>query len=114
MRPHNTGHWTMDGSVTGQFEQHLRAVLDLPLGDTAALGPIVVMKNFLGGANQDLFTAYPAALAAEPTVKVHSYGKSVRPGRKIGHVTVIASTHDDVTAARTRATTVANIIRDGA
>ncbi len=114
MRPHNTGHWTMDGAVTGQFEQHLRAVLDLPLGDTTALGPIVVMKNFLGGANQDLFTAYPAALAAEPTVKVHSYGKSVRPGRKIGHVTVIASTHDDVTAARARATTVANIIRDGA
>lgn len=114
MRPHNTGHWTMDGAVTGQFEQHLRAVLDLPLGATDALGSIVVMKNFLGGANQDLFSAYSAALAAEPTVKVHSYGKSVRPGRKIGHVNVIGSTHDDVTAVRARATTVANIIRDGA
>ncbi|MGO2542560.1 MAG: 5-(carboxyamino)imidazole ribonucleotide synthase [Specibacter sp.] len=114
MRPHNTGHWTMDGAVTGQFEQHLRAVLDLPLGDTDALGDIVVMKNFLGGANQDLFSAYPAALAAEPTVKVHSYGKSVRPGRKIGHVNVIASKHDDVATARARAATVANIIRDGA
>lgn len=113
MRPHNTGHWTMDGAVTGQFEQHLRAVLDLPLGATDALGEIVVMKNFLGGANQDLFSAYSAALAAEPTVKVHSYGKSVRPGRKIGHVNVIASKNDDVTAARARATTVANIIRDG-
>ncbi|MFQ4147791.1 5-(carboxyamino)imidazole ribonucleotide synthase [Arthrobacter sp. LAPM80] len=113
MRPHNTGHWTMDGAVTGQFEQHLRAVLDLPLGDTSALGGIVVMKNFLGGANQDLFGAYPTALAAEPTVKVHSYGKSVRPGRKIGHVNVVGSAGDDVTAVRARATTVANIIRDG-
>ncbi|MDJ0317197.1 MULTISPECIES: 5-(carboxyamino)imidazole ribonucleotide synthase [Arthrobacter] len=114
MRPHNTGHWTMDGAVTGQFEQHLRAVLDLPLGDTAALSPIVVMKNFLGGANQDLFSAYPAALAAEPTVKVHSYGKAVRLGRKIGHVNVIGSADDDVAGVRARATTVANIIRDGA
>ena len=114
MRPHNTGHWTMDGAVTGQFEQHLRAVLDLPLGATDALGSIVVMKNFLGGANQDLFSAYGAALAAEPTVKVHSYGKSVRPGRKIGHVNVIGSADDDVAAVRARATTVANIIRDGA
>lgn len=113
MRPHNTGHWTMDGAVTGQFEQHLRAVLDLPLGATDALGSIVVMKNFLGGENQDLFSAYSAALAAEPTVKVHSYGKSVRPGRKIGHVNVIGSAGDDVTAVRARATTVANIIRDG-
>lgn len=113
MRPHNTGHWTMDGSVTSQFEQHLRAILDLPLGATCTLGAIVVMKNFLGGANQDLFGAYAAALASEPTVKVHSYGKSVRPGRKIGHVNVIGSKNDDVTRVRARATTVANIIRDG-
>lgn len=113
MRPHNTGHWTMDGAVTGQFEQHLRAVLDLPLGATDALGAIVVMKNFLGGANQDPFSAYQAALAAEPTVKVHSYGKTVRPGRKIGHVNVIGSPDDDVTAVRARAATVADIIRDG-
>ncbi|NVM94465.1 5-(carboxyamino)imidazole ribonucleotide synthase [Arthrobacter wenxiniae] len=113
MRPHNTGHWTMDGAVTGQFEQHLRAVLDLPLGATGALGDVVVMKNFLGGANQDPFSAYHKALAAEPTVKVHSYGKSVRPGRKIGHVNVIGSRGDDVAAVRARAATVANIIRDG-
>ncbi|ALE05115.1 phosphoribosylaminoimidazole carboxylase [Arthrobacter sp. ERGS1:01] len=113
MRPHNTGHWTMDGAVTGQFEQHLRAVLDLPLGATDALGAIVVMKNFLGGANLDLYAAYGQALAAEPTVKVHSYGKSVRPGRKIGHVNVIGSPADDVAAVRARATTVATIIRDG-
>ncbi|MEO8220945.1 MAG: 5-(carboxyamino)imidazole ribonucleotide synthase [Specibacter sp.] len=114
MRPHNTGHWTMDGAVTSQFEQHLRAVLDLPLGSTDSLGSIVVMKNFLGGANLDLYSAYGAALAAEPTVKVHSYGKSVRPGRKIGHVNVIGSADDDVAAVRARATTVAKIIRDGA
>jgi 5-(carboxyamino)imidazole ribonucleotide synthase len=113
MRPHNTGHWTMDGAVTGQFEQHLRAILDLPLGATAALGDIVAMKNILGGDNEDLFSAYAQALAAEPTVKVHSYGKSVRPGRKIGHVTVIGGKDDDVAAVRARATTVANIIRDG-
>ncbi len=113
MRPHNTGHWTMDGAVTGQFEQHLRAVLDLPLGATAALGDIVAMKNILGGDNEDLFSAYAQALAAEPTVKVHSYGKSVRPGRKVGHVTVIGGKGDDVAAVRARATTVANIIRDG-
>lgn len=113
MRPHNSGHWTMDGAVTGQFEQHLRAVLDLPLGDTAALGKVVVMKNILGGANADLFAAYPAALAAEPTAKVHSYGKSVRPGRKIAHVNVVGSPHDDVAAVRARATTAATIIRDG-
>ncbi len=114
MRPHNTGHWTMDGCVTSQFEQHLRAVLDLPLGDTAALGAVVVMKNYLGGANMDLFGAYPQALAAEPDVKVHGYGKSVRPGRKIGHVNVVGRHASDVDVLRTKAARVAAIIRDGA
>lgn len=113
MRPHNTGHWTMDGSVTSQFEQHLRAVLDLPLGATDALADVVVMKNYLGGANTDLFAAYPAALAAEPTAKVHSYGKTVRPGRKIGHVNAVGQPGDTVDAVRARANTVAAIIRDG-
>ena len=113
MRPHNTGHWTMDGCVTSQFEQHLRAVLDLPLGDTAALGAVVVMKNYLGGANTDLFGAYPQALAAEPDVKVHGYGKSVRPGRKIGHVNVVGRHASDVDVLRTKAARVAAIIRDG-
>jgi len=113
MRPHNTGHWTMDGCVTSQFEQHLRAVLDLPLGDTAALGAVVVMKNYLGGANTDLFGAYPQALAAEPDVKVHGYGKSVRPGRKIGHVNVVGRYASDVDVLRTKAARVAAIIRDG-
>ena len=113
MRPHNTGHWTMDGSVTSQFEQHLRAVLDLPLGATDAVADVVVMKNYLGGANTDLFAAYPAALAAEPTAKVHSYGKTVRPGRKIGHVNAVGQPGDTVDAVRARANTVAAIIRDG-
>jgi len=113
MRPHNTGHWTQDGSITSQFEQHLRAVLDLPLGATDALAPVVVMKNFLGGENQDLFKAFPMALAFEPAAKVHSYGKSVRPGRKIGHVNLVGSSVSDVDSVRQRATAVANIIRDG-
>jgi 5-(carboxyamino)imidazole ribonucleotide synthase len=113
MRPHNTGHWTQDGSVTSQFEQHLRAVLNLPLGATDVLGQVVVMKNFLGGDNQDLFSAYPAALAAEPAAKVHCYGKSVRPGRKIGHVNLVGASVADVGSLRQRATAVASIIRDG-
>ena len=113
MRPHNTGHWTQDGSVTSQFEQHLRAILNLPLGATDLLGPVVVMKNFLGGENQNLFSAYPAALASEPAAKVHCYGKAVRPGRKIGHVNLVGGSVADVDSVRDRATTVANIIRNG-
>lgn len=113
MRPHNTGHWTQDGSVTSQFEQHLRAVLNLPLGSTDVLAPIVVMKNFLGGDNQDLFSAFPLALASEPAAKVHCYGKSVRPGRKIGHVNLVGTSAADVDSVRSRASLVAGIIRDG-
>jgi 5-(carboxyamino)imidazole ribonucleotide synthase len=113
MRPHNTGHWTQDGSVTSQFEQHLRAVLNLPLGATDVLGQVAVMKNFLGGDNQDLFSAFPAALATEPAAKIHCYGKSVRPGRKIGHVNLVGASAADVDSLRQRATAVANIIRDG-
>lgn len=113
MRPHNTGHWTQDGAVTSQFEQHLRAVLNLPLGATDALAPVTVMKNFLGGENQDLFSAFPLALASEPAAKVHCYGKSVRPGRKIGHVNLVGTSTADVDSVRRRATTVASIIRDG-
>lgn len=113
MRPHNTGHWTQDGSVTSQFEQHLRAVLNLPLGATDALAPVVVMKNFLGGDNQDLFSAFPLALASEPAAKVHCYGKSVRPGRKIGHVNLAGTSTAEVESVRRRAAVVAGIIRDG-
>ncbi|WP_245953514.1 5-(carboxyamino)imidazole ribonucleotide synthase [Arthrobacter silvisoli] len=113
MRPHNTGHWTQDGSVTSQFEQHLRAVLDLPLGATDVLGTVAVMKNFLGGDNEDLFSAYPQALAYEPAAKVHCYGKSVRVGRKIGHVNLVGGSVSEIDNLRRRATVVAGIIRDG-
>ncbi|CAN5346344.1 5-(carboxyamino)imidazole ribonucleotide synthase [soil metagenome] len=99
MRPHNTGHWTIDGSVTSQFEQHLRAVLDLPLGDTSPTAPWSVMVNVLGGpAGATMPDRYPAALAAQPAVKFHSYGKTSRPGRKVGHVTATGDTLDDVRA----------------
>ncbi|MER1995055.1 MAG: 5-(carboxyamino)imidazole ribonucleotide synthase [Arthrobacter sp.] len=113
MRPHNSGHWTMDGSVTGQFEQHLRAVLGLPLGSTALLGGVAVMKNFLGAENPDLYLGTRLALAAEPAAKVHNYGKSVRPGRKVGHVNVVGATAEDLPAVRRSAERAAAIIRDG-
>ena len=88
MRPHNSGHWSIEGAVTSQFEQHLRAVLDLPLGDTTPLAPVSVMVNVLGGpAGATMPDRYPAALAAHPDVKFHSYGKASRQGRKVGHVT---------------------------
>ena len=103
MRPHNTGHWSMDGAVTGQFEQHLRAVADIPLGSTAPLAPAAVMVNLLGGAAEDLAPGARAALAADPDVKLHLYGKSVRPGRKIGHVTLIGEDPEDLLARAHRA-----------
>ncbi|RFA15232.1 5-(carboxyamino)imidazole ribonucleotide synthase [Subtercola boreus] len=97
MRPHNSGHWSIDGSVTSQFEQHLRAVLDLPLGDTSTRAPVTVMVNVLGGpVTGTLEDAYPHALADQPSAKIHNYGKEPRPGRKVGHVTV---TGDDLDTA---------------
>jgi 5-(carboxyamino)imidazole ribonucleotide synthase len=88
MRPHNSGHWTIEGAVTSQFEQHLRAVLDLPLGAPGAVAPQVVMANVFGGPDPGVYGRYLHVMAADPGVKVHLYGKQVRPGRKIGHVTV--------------------------
>lgn len=103
MRPHNSGHWTMNGSITSQFEQHLRAVLDYPLGDTRPLAPMTVMANVLGAVQ-------PPAMAMDervhhlfgriPDAHVHLYGKQERPGRKIGHVNVLG---EDVTVVRERA-----------
>jgi 5-(carboxyamino)imidazole ribonucleotide synthase len=90
MRPHNTGHWTQDGAVTSQFENHLRAVLDLPLGSPVARAPWTVMVNILGGPADSgglLYDGYPHALARDPRLRVHLYGKEPRPGRKVGHVT---------------------------
>ncbi|MGO1259067.1 MAG: 5-(carboxyamino)imidazole ribonucleotide synthase [Brachybacterium sp.] len=96
MRPHNTGHWSMDGAITGQFEQHLRAVADLPLGATTPVAPVSVMVNLLAGAAEDLAPGAHAALAADPELKIHLYGKSVRPGRKIGHVTLTGTDADEL------------------
>ena len=97
MRPHNTGHWSMDGSTTSQFEQHLRAVLDLPLGATGCREPWSVMVNILGGPSEgSLADRYGRALAAQPTVKFHNYGKDPRPGRKVGHVTAGGDELDEV------------------
>ncbi len=114
MRPHNSGHWTMDGAVTGQFEQHLRAILDLPLGATDPVGRYAVMKNVLGGPNTDIYGAYQSALSSGPSAKVHFYGKDVRPGRKIGHVNALGAPGEPLAAVRARATRVAAILRDGA
>lgn len=108
MRPHNSGHWSIEGSVTSQFEQHLRAVLDWPLGDTAVFAPVTVMANVLGGTREILSSAWPAV--DDPGAKVHLYGKEVRPGRKVGHVTVMGVTVDDV---RNRAARVAARVRQG-
>lgn len=99
MRPHNSGHWTIDGAVTSQFEQHLRAVLDLPLGSTDMTADFAVMVNLLESALPDPRDAYPRALANDGA-KIHIYGKEVRPRRKIGHVTVTGS---DLESARERA-----------
>jgi 5-(carboxyamino)imidazole ribonucleotide synthase len=97
MRPHNTGHWTIDGSTTSQFEQHLRAVLDLPLGATGVVQPWSVMVNVVGGpASGALADAYRVAFADQPTVKFHNYGKQSRPGRKVGHVTATGEELDEV------------------
>ena len=113
MRPHNSGHWTMNGSVTSQFEQHLRAVLDYPLGDTRPLAPVTVMANVLGAAQS------PAMAMDErvhhlfgriPEAHVHLYGKDERPGRKIGHVNVLG---DDVASVRERAECAAHWLSHG-
>jgi 5-(carboxyamino)imidazole ribonucleotide synthase len=99
MRPHNSGHWSIEGAVTSQFEQHLRAVLDLPLGSTRPRDPWSVMINVLGGpVGQSMQDRYPEVAAAHPEAKLHSYGKESRPGRKVGHVTVSGADLDDVLA----------------
>ncbi|WP_121255168.1 5-(carboxyamino)imidazole ribonucleotide synthase [Nocardioides ferulae] len=98
MRPHNTGHWTQDGAVTSQFENHLRAVLDLPLGSPAARAPWTVMVNILGGPDPGvgrLYDGYPHALARDPHLRVHLYGKELRPGRKVGHVNAYGDDLED-------------------
>lgn len=96
MRPHNSGHWSQDGAVTGQFEQHLRAVADLPLGDPAPRAPWSVMVNILGGPQEgSLGERFAAAMGDHPSAKIHTYGKDPRPGRKVGHVNVSGDDLDD-------------------
>ena len=117
MRPHNSGHWTIEGSRTSQFEQHLRAVLDYPLGATAMTAPVVVMANVLGGAaaapdwsGPPLDERMHHLMAHWPDVKVHWYGKGQRPGRKLGHVTALGEDHADV---RARAVAAARYLSHG-
>jgi 5-(carboxyamino)imidazole ribonucleotide synthase len=112
MRPHNSGHWTIEGARTSQFEQHLRAVLDYPLGETTMTAPAVVMANVLGGpsSGMGLDERLHHLFAGDPGARVHLYGKQPRPGRKIGHVTVLG---DDLTEARARAAAAARWLREG-
>ena len=98
MRPHNSGHWSIEGAVTSQFENHLRAVLDLPLGSPRMRAPHAVMVNILGGDVGDLYSAYRHVFARDPGLKVHLYGKDVRPGRKVGHVTAVGDDVEDLIA----------------
>jgi 5-(carboxyamino)imidazole ribonucleotide synthase len=88
LRPHNSGHWSIEGCITSQFEQHLRAILDLPLGSTALRSKYAVMGNVLGGEKSDMYRPYLHLMARAPNLKFHQYGKEVKPGRKIGHVTM--------------------------
>ena len=89
LRPHNSGHWSIEGSKTSQFEQHLRAILDLPLGDTSRTSDWAVMGNMLGGDYPDMYRPYLHLMARNPRLKFHHYRKEVRPGRKIGHVILL-------------------------
>jgi 5-(carboxyamino)imidazole ribonucleotide synthase len=112
MRPHNSAHWTIEGARTSQFEQHLRAVLDYPLGATTLTAPWTVMANLLGGdeADADLDRRMHLLFGRDPALKVHLYGKTVKPGRKIGHVTALG---DDLEDVRRRAQVGAHYLRTG-
>ncbi|MEU4204783.1 5-(carboxyamino)imidazole ribonucleotide synthase [Streptomyces sp. NPDC039022] len=108
MRPHNSGHWTQDGAITSQFANHLRAVLDLPLGDPRPRAKWTVMANVLGGDYPDMYSAYLHCMARDPQLKIHMYGKDVKPGRKVGHVNTYG---DDLADVRERAAHAAGYLR---
>lgn len=108
MRPHNSGHWTMDGAVTSQFANHLRAVLNLPLGDPRPRARWTVMANVLGGDYPDMYAGYLHCMARDPGLKIHMYGKDVKPGRKVGHVNTYG---DDLADVRERARHAADYLR---
>jgi 5-(carboxyamino)imidazole ribonucleotide synthase len=114
MRPHNSGHWTIEGAVTSQFEQHLRAVLDYPLGATTLAAPVVVMANLLGGPDdvvpKGIDERLHHCLARWPEVKVHLYGKGWRLGRKVGHVTAAG---DELATVRARVAAAADYLVNG-
>jgi 5-(carboxyamino)imidazole ribonucleotide synthase len=114
MRPHNSAHWTIEGARTSQFEQHLRAVLDYPLGSTRQLAPVAVMANLLGGPEdvvpKGIDERVHHTMAHWPDVKIHLYGKQFRPGRKVGHVTALG---DDLATVRQRATDAAEYLMNG-
>lgn len=118
MRPHNSGHWTMDGSRTSQFEQHLRAVLDYPLGDTDALAPVTVMANVLGAATPPQMSVDERLhhlFARMPDARVHLYGKQERPGRKVGHINFVGldPARESVAKLRERADLAAHWLSHG-
>ncbi len=108
MRPHNSGHWTQDGAITSQFANHVRAVLDLPLGDPRPRARWTVMANVLGGDYPDMYYAYLHCMARDPQLKIHMYGKDVKPGRKVGHVNTYG---DDLADVRERAAHAAGYLR---
>jgi 5-(carboxyamino)imidazole ribonucleotide synthase len=114
MRPHNSAHWTIEGARTSQFEQHLRAVLDYPLGSTELAAPYVVMVNLLGPSDEvepkGIDERVHHFMARWPDVKLHLYGKAVRPGRKIGHVTALGT---DLARTRARAAAAAAYLTEG-
>ena len=111
MRPHNSGHFSIEGSATSQFEQHLRAVAGLPLGPTNLLAGHAVMVNLLGTGETNTFVEH-FALAAErhPAAHLHAYGKAARKGRKMGHVTVV---DDDLDFALAEANAAAAVLLQG-
>lgn len=119
MRPHNSGHWTMDGSRTSQFEQHVRAVLDYPLGDTDAIAPVTVMANVLGAAQPPEMAAMSIderlhhLYARLPDARVHLYGKTERPGRKVGHINFLGDDVADLPKLRERAELAAHWLAYG-
>jgi 5-(carboxyamino)imidazole ribonucleotide synthase len=116
MRPHNSGHWTMDGARTSQFEQHLRAVLDYPLGDTEAIAPVTVMANVLGAPQQPAITMDERLhhlFARMPDAHVHLYGKAERPGRKVGHINFVGADLTELAKLRERAELAAHWLSHG-
>ncbi|GAA4748424.1 5-(carboxyamino)imidazole ribonucleotide synthase [Gordonia alkaliphila] len=116
MRPHNSGHWTMDGAVTSQFEQHLRAVLDYPLGATAATSDVVVMANILGAEQAPAMSMDERLhhlMARMPEAKVHLYGKDERPDRKVGHLNIVGRPGQSLDDVRERAERAAHWMSHG-